>query len=85
MGVDDYKTVGKTKIDDFIELAVKGECYIQCAPIEHYTIEELKEISKKAKKNDLVMTIQAEYSNFYQGIMINLLKREDVKKCTKHI
>lgn len=85
MGVDDCKTVGKIDIDNFIEVAVKGECYIRCAPIEHYTIEELKEISEKAKKNDLVMTINEERSNFYQGVLINLVKRDDVKKCIKNI
>lgn len=85
MAVDDYRTAGKRDIDDFIEVTVKGECYIQCAPIEHCTIEELKEISEKAKKNDLVMTINEERSNFYQGILINLVKRDDVKKCIKNI
>jgi len=85
MAVDDYRTVGKTEIDDFIELAVKEEWLIQSAPIEHYTIEELKEISEKAKKNDLVMTIREERSNFYQGVLISLIQRNDVKECIKLI
>lgn len=85
MAVNDYTTIQKVEIDKFIEVALEGNSYIESAPIEHYSVEEIKEISEKAKKNNLVMTINEERSNFYQGVLINLLKREDVKKCTKYI
>ncbi|UEL47560.1 hypothetical protein [Terrisporobacter hibernicus] len=85
MAVDDYTTVDKVEIDELIELTVKGEYFMQCTPIEHYTIEGLKEISEKAKKNNLVMTISEEHSNFYQGVLICLIQRNDVKGCIEYI
>lgn len=77
MSVADYTRVEKSSVDEVISNALEKDC-ITSAPIEHYTQDELKEIAEKAKENDLVVTIKAEYSNFYQGILLNFIKRENI-------
>lgn len=77
MAVHDCRTVKKSSVDEIISDALDVD-HITSAPIEHYTQDELKEIAEKAKENDLVVTIKAEYSNFYQGILLNFIKRENI-------
>ena len=77
MAVDNYTTVDKKEIDRLIAEAIENN-HIACNPIEHYNIEELKEIAEKARKNDLVVTIHAEHSNFYQGVMVHVIKRKNI-------
>lgn len=77
MSVSDYTRVGKSSVDEVISNALEEDC-ITSASIEHYTQDELKEIAEKAKENDLGVTIKAEYSNFYQGILLNFIKRENI-------
>ena len=77
MAVDNYTTVSKSSVNKLIERAIEVE-HITSAPIEHYTIKELKEIAELAKKNDLVVTIKDEHSNFYQGTMVQLIKRKNI-------
>lgn len=84
MGVDNYKTVPKMGVNNLIEEALTCGC-IMSNPIEHYSIEEIMELSKLAKKNDLIFSIREERSNFYEGIMINLIKRSRVKECKSFI
>lgn len=79
MAIDNYKTVSKIGVKEMIKKATKGD-YIICNPIEHYSIEEIKELSKLAKENQLLLTIKNETSNFYQGVLINLVKREIAKE-----
>jgi len=77
MAVDNYTTVKKSSIDDVIKDALEVD-HIISAPIEHYTQDELKELAEKAKKNDLVITIRAEHSNFYQGVLLSFIKRKNI-------
>lgn len=85
MAVDNYTTVEKSSIDDVIKDALEVD-HITSAPIEHYTQEELKELAEKAKKNDLVISIRAEHSNFYQGVLLSFIKRESIDDTfTKYI
>jgi len=77
MAVDNYTTVKKSSIDDVIKDALEVD-HITSAPIEHYTQDELKELAEKAKKNDLVITIRAEHSNFYQGVLLSFIKRKNI-------
>lgn len=85
MAVDNYKTVEKIEIDEFIELALNGEFVMRCAPIEHYSIEELKSLSEKARLNNLLMIVKEESSNFYQGILIHLILKKDVKNYVRYL
>lgn len=80
MGVDNYKTVPKMGVEKLIEETLNCEC-IMTNPIEHYSIEEIRRLSELARKNDLIFSIKEERSNFYQGIMISLVKRTRVKEC----
>lgn len=80
MGVDNYKTIKKQSVDDFIKDAERNVCVITSVPIEHYTQTELKQIADKAKDRGLIVTIKAEYSNFYQGVLIGLIHKEDASQ-----
>ena len=85
MAVDNYKTIKKQGVSDFIEDALKSNAVMVSMPIEHYTQDELKEIADKARDKDLVVTIKAEYSNFYQGILIGLIHKDNVRQEYKDI
>ncbi|MBN7575428.1 hypothetical protein C1H57_08405 [Clostridium sp. 2-1] len=77
MAVADYTTIQKSSVDAVIKDALEVE-HITSAPIEHYTQDELKEMAEKAKKNDLVISIRAEHSNFYQGVLLSFIKRKSI-------
>lgn len=80
MAIDTYETVPKMEIEKIIERALSCD-FIISNPIEHYSIDEIRRLSELARKNDLIFSIKEERSNFYQGIMINLVKRSRVKEC----
>jgi NAD(P)H-dependent FMN reductase len=84
MSVDCYKTIEKSSVNEVIETVLE-EDYIIAVPIEHYSQDELKEFAKKAKENDLLLTIKAEYSNAYQGILVQLIKKNIADKFLKHL
>lgn len=79
MGVANCKTVPKSSVEEMIERASEAE-FIISEPIEHYTKEEIIKLAEMAKKNDLIFSIREERSNFYQGILLQLLKRSVVKE-----
>lgn len=84
MSVDNYMTIEKASINEVIEIVLK-EDYIIAVPIEHYSQDELKEFGKKAKENNLLVTIKDEYSNAYQGTMVQLIKKDIADKFLKHL
>lgn len=77
MSVDNFETVGKVEIDKFLGDAF-NEGYIMSVPIEHYSVNEIKEISEKAKKLGLVISIRNETSNFYQGVLIQAVRKDSL-------
>lgn len=85
MGVPDYTEILKISVDDLIGAAVNGEVVSPSGAIEHYTHEELIDLAEKADKNDLIVTIKAEHSNFYQGVMVSVTQREKAAKYIKHM
>lgn len=85
MSVPNYKTIKKQSIDNFIKDALEDDSVIVSVPLEHYTQVELKEIADKAKDRDLIVTIKAEYSNFYQGVLIGLIHKDNVGQEYKDI
>lgn len=87
MAVDNYKTIEKTSVDEAIEYAKESESIIALSlPIEHYSIDELKELADKLEKEDFIIIIKAEYSNFYQGVLIGIVRRENVtEKYSKYM
>ena len=80
MAVDNYETVERQTVDELIERRDDSSCIITSAPIEHYSIAELVELAKKLERKDVVITLRAEYSNFYQGVLVGLVKRENVSE-----
>ncbi len=78
MGVDNYKTIQKISVEKVINRAMEID-FMTSNPIEHYTIEEICKMAELAKKNDLVLTVSKETSNFYQGVLISLIKRSSLK------
>lgn len=79
MGVANYETVSKIGTQKMIEEALYSECIVS-NPIEHYSMEEIKELAELAKKNDLIFSIKEERSNLYQGILLCLVKRIRVQE-----
>ena len=77
MAVDNYSTVDKKEVNELISRAIEHD-WIICNPIEHYSQEELKKIAELARENNLVVTIYAEHSNFYQGVMVHVIKRKNI-------
>lgn len=77
MSVPNYKTIKKQSIDNFIKEALEDNSVMVVAPLEHYTQVELKEIADKAKDRDLIVTIKAEYSYFYQGVLIGIMHKDN--------
>lgn len=80
MGVPSYKTTEKVEVNELIEKAVDGGAVFHSTAIEHYSLSELEELAKQAKDKGLIVTIKAEYSNFYQGVLVSVSKKEDAKK-----
>lgn len=73
-------------VEDFIKEAIKETLkidYIYSKPIEDFTIEQLSQLSEMAEQNNLMLTLRAEHSNFHQGTLVNLIKRESAAKLLK--
>ncbi|URZ15314.1 hypothetical protein [Clostridium felsineum] len=71
-------------IDFFIKQALEND-HIQSKPIEHFTIEQLNELSEKARDNNLLITLRVEHSNVWQGTLVNLIKKEIANKFLKYL
>jgi hypothetical protein len=82
MAVDNYTTVEKASVEKMIETASKVN-HITSAPIEHYSVDEIQLLAKLAKVNGLLLTIREERSNFYQGTLIQLIKKSVLSDETK--
>lgn len=71
-------------INDFIKEAL--ECvYIQSRPIEDFTIEQLDELAEKAKEKNLLVSISAEHSNLYQGVLVCLVRKDAAERLLKYL
>jgi ABC-type uncharacterized transport system substrate-binding protein len=70
--------------EELINDAIYDGC-IQSKPIEEFTIEQLKELAEKAKKNNLLLTLHAEHSNFHQGVLVNLVNRDIMDSFVKYM
>jgi hypothetical protein len=51
--------------------------YTMCYPIENFRSEELIQLAEKCRKK-IEIRIEAEHSNFYQGVLVNTRKFEEV-------
>ena len=65
------------KINEFIKETLSCD-YIKCIKIEDFTVEQLDLLAEEANKNNLLLTLRAEHSNVYQGVFVNLIKREEI-------
>lgn len=79
MSIDNFQTVEKMGVEEMVNEA-KEIGFIISNPIEHYSMDEIIKICKLANENDLVFSIKEENSNFYNGLLINLVKRQHAKK-----
>lgn len=82
MSINDYTTTPKLGVEKMITEALDCNCIIS-NPIEHYSMDEIIQIANLAAKHDLLFTIKEERSNFYQGVMISLIKKTKIEEC-KH-
>lgn len=85
MGVPDYTSIEKIQVDELIQNALHGNAVFYSGAIEHYSLEELQDLAEKANKHNLIITLKAEHSNFYQGVMVSVCKRESVKKYSNYM
>lgn len=80
MSVHDYEKVEKRSVDEFLKERQESEAVFVSAPIEHFTVAQLKELTEKASGIGMTIIVKAEYSNFYQGVLVSLATNEDIKK-----
>lgn len=66
-------------VDKYIKDTLDAD-HIISIPIEYFTKDELEELSEKAKKNKILLTLRAEHSNVHQGVLVNLIRKDIVNK-----
>ena len=66
-------------IDEFIKDTLSVN-YMINMKIEDFTKEQLIELSEKAYTNNLLMAIKAEHSNFHQGVLVALVRRDKARQ-----
>lgn len=62
-------------VDNFIKESAEVD-YINTMPIEKFTLDELIELTEKARKNNLMLTLWPEHSNCHQGVLVQLIRRD---------
>lgn len=65
------------KINELIKDTLSCD-YIKCIKFDDFTVEQLDLLAEEANKNNLLLTLRAEHSNVYQGVLVNLIKREEI-------
>lgn len=65
------------KINEFIKDTLSCD-YIKYIKIEDFTVEQLDLLAEEANKNNLLLTLRTEHSNVHQGVLVNLIKREEI-------
>ena len=61
-------------IEEIIKEALEIDCAI-CYPIEDFELDELIELSEKAKKSGLIVILRAEHSNLHQGVLVEVFQK----------
>lgn len=64
----------KLKVEKIIKETLEVD-YFKCYPIEDFTIEEIDVLSEYAGENDVIIFLRAEHSNYYQGTLVELLRK----------
>ena len=72
----------KVKIEEMIEDALNAN-WINSYHLEKFNVCELGILADYAKENDILVIIKAEYSNFAQGILVQLLRKDCIEKFVK--
>ena len=71
----------ETKNFNQIVKEVKGTSYITDVPTAEFkTIQELNDFVEIMNKNGIGVTLKAEHSNFYQGILVQIFDRVTCSK-----
>ena len=71
-------TEGETNTKKYNQIAkeVKGTSYITDVPTAEFkTIQELNDFVEIMNKNEIGVTLKAEHSNFYQGVLVQIFDR----------
>lgn len=74
----------KLKVEKIISESLKKD-YISSFPIEDFTTLELDLLAEYAKENNLLIALKAEHSNFHQGVLVSLLKKELIAEFKDYI
>lgn len=71
-------------IDKTIEAALNCS-HIISMDIEDLTKEQLIELSEKAKKHNLLVTLRAELSELHQGVLVSLISKSVASQLIMHL
>ncbi|WFA10357.1 hypothetical protein [Tissierella sp. Yu-01] len=82
--VREAKTNEEKNVEEMIKDALKMPC-IFSKPIELLTIREIDLLAEYAKENDIFLSIKAEHSNFHQGTLIQLVRKDMLDKFIKYM
>lgn len=74
----------KEKIEEIIKEALEVPC-ILCKDIKTFTLSEIELLSEYAKENNIVLSIRAERSNFHQGTLIQLLRKDILNQLIEYM
>jgi len=78
----DSKTI--QKVEDAINKTLEID-YILSIPIEDYETSELALLGEYAKENNIFISLKSEHSNFHQGVLIGLIRRELANKFIEYL
>lgn len=85
MGVTTYGDLKKISVENLIKALDKFNSIFFIVPLEHYSIDEIRELSKAAIEKDIIMSIRYERSNFYYGALIQFSRKSTHKENNKWI
>lgn len=71
-------------VDKYIKDAMKAEHLISI-PIELLSKEQMEELSEKAKRNAILVTLRSEHSNLHQGVLVSLIRKDIAAEFVKYL
>ena len=72
----------KAKIEEMIKNALDTD-YLNSYHLEEFSVCELAALAEYAEENNIFITIKAEHSNFTQGVLVQLLRKDCIEKFVK--
>lgn len=78
--INEASIESKNKVEEMIKERLKNEAVFTSCPIEEFNIKELELLAEYAEENGLIVLLKAEHSNFYQGVLVELTRKESIAK-----